>query len=368
MEVKLHEITVRQLVEGYENREDEGVVGFGGKLDIRPPYQREFIYSADKQKAVIDTIFKNFPLNIMYWVKRDDGTFEVMDGQQRTMSICEYYCCNFSIEKDGYLKGYDNLTDKEQEDFLNYKLMVYFCEGNDYEKLQWFKTINIAGEDLSDQEMRNAVYNGSWVNNAKVWFSKKVAGCPAYQVGSPYIASSVKINRQGLLELAIKWISKGNINEYMKQHQHDKDATELWNYYKSVIEWAENLFGKPRKEMKGLPWGEYYNEYKDQEFNPEAIRQRVDFLMQDEEIENKKGIYLYVLDGKEKHLNLRQFPENIRRTVYEKQEGKCFVCKKEFEFEEMEGDHWKSWHKGGKTEIDNCRMLCRDCNREKSGK
>ena len=368
MKVKLHHITIRELVNGYENREDEGVVGYGGILDIRPPYQREFIYSTEKQRAVIDTIFKNFPLNILYWVKRDDGTFEVMDGQQRTLSICEYYSCNFSIEKDGFTKGYDNLTDKEQKKFLDYKLMVYFCEGNDYEKLEWFRTINIAGEDLSDQEMRNAVYNGTWVNDAKRWFSKKFAGCPAYQIGNKYIGSSVKINRQDLLELAIKWISKGNINEYMRTHQNYKDASELWEYYKNVIEWVQNIFGEPRKEMKGLAWGEYYNDYKDKNLDIEVIQQKVDELMQDEEIENKKGIYLYVLDGKERHLNLRQFPDSIRRTVYEKQQGKCHICQKECKIEEMEADHWKPWHKGGKTEIKNCRMLCSDCNSEKSGK
>lgn len=368
MKIELNKISIRDLVIGYKNKEDEGVVAYGGKLDIRPKYQREFIYSIEKQKAVIDTIFKGFPLNIMYWIKRRDGSFEVMDGQQRTLSICEFYSDNFSIEKDSFIKSYNNLTDKEKEIFLNYELMVYFCEGNDYEKLQWFKTINIAGENLSDQELRNAIYNGEWVNDAKRWFSKKFSGCPAYKIGNDFISSSVKINRQGLLELAIKWISNGKIEGYMREHQNDKNANELWEYYKNVIEWITKIFKTKRKEMKGLPWGEYYNEYRDKNLNSEKLQQRVDKLMQDEEIERKAGIYLYVLDGKEKHLNIRTFSDSIKRTVYEKQNGKCFICKKKCNIEDMEADHWKPWHKGGKTEIKNCRMLCRDCNREKSGK
>src|SRR5690606_23188166 len=178
MNIELKEITVRELTDGYEDNEEGGVIGFGGKLDIRPPYQREFIYKEKQRDAVIDTILKNFPLNVMYWAVREDGNFEVIDGQQRTISICQYVNGDFAY----MFKYFHNLKDDEKQKILDYKLMVYICSGTDSEKLEWFKTINIAGENLTDQELRNAVYSGSWVTDAKRYFSKN--GCAAYQIGS----------------------------------------------------------------------------------------------------------------------------------------------------------------------------------------
>jgi len=206
MKIELKEITVKELAEEYKDNSEEGVVGYAGKLDIRPPYQREFIYKDKQRDAVINTIVKNFPLNVMYWAVRDDGNFEVIDGQQRTISVCQYVTGDFSFGQ----RYFHNLQDDEQEQILNYKLMIYLCSGTDSEKLEWFKTINIAGEKLTDQELRNAVYAGSWVSDVKRYFSKN--GCAAYSIGHNYlIGSSI---RQEYLETAIDWISGGKIEDY----------------------------------------------------------------------------------------------------------------------------------------------------------
>ena len=201
MKIELKEITVRELTNGYQDNEENGVVGFGGKLDIRPPYQREFIYKDKQRDAVINTVTKNFPLNVMYWAVREDGTYEVIDGQQRTISLCQYKIGDFAY----LFKYFHNLKDDEKEQILNYKLMVYVCSGTESEKLEWFKTINIAGEKLTDQELRNAVYTGPWIADAKRYFSKN--GCVAYNLGSDYLIGSAI--RQEYLDTAIKWISKG---------------------------------------------------------------------------------------------------------------------------------------------------------------
>lgn len=360
MKITLKEISVRELAEGYQDQAENGVTGYGGKLDIRPPYQREFIYKDKQREAVIDTVTKNFPLNVMYWAVRQDGGFEVIDGQQRTISICQYVKGEFAFD----MLYFHNLPADKQEQILNYKLMVYFCEGTDSEKLEWFKTINIAGEELTEQELRNAVYHGSWVYDAKRYFSK--TGCPAYGLASDYLAGSAI--RQDYLETAIEWLSKGNIDVYMANHQHDPNAGELWLYFQNVINWVKVVFPVYRKEMKGLAWGELFNEFKDTPLDAKTLEEEIAVLMQDDDVTNKKGIYRFVLDRKEKHLNIRAFSPSMKRTVYQKQQGKCPLCKNHFELEEMEADHITPWHEGGKTELSNCQMLCKECNRRKSGK
>jgi hypothetical protein len=359
MIIKLEEITVRDLTGGYEDNDEDGVVGYGGKLDIRPPYQREFIYKDKQRDAVIDTITKDFPLNVMYWAVREDGNFEVIDGQQRTISVCQY------VEGDFAFNGryFHNLQKDEQGQILNYKLMVYFCSGTDSERLQWFKTINIAGEKLTDQELRNAVYAGSWVTDAKRYFSK--TACPAYGLGSDYLVGSPI--RQDYLEAVIYWFSEGNIENYMAKQQHKPNANELWLYFQSVINWIKATFPKYRREMKGIAWGELFNAFKEQELDSKKLEAEISKLMEDEDVTNKKGIYSYVLNGKEKHLNIRTFSNSQKREAYERQKGICPVCKKHFEIDEMEGDHITPWHEGGKTAAENCQMLCKDDNRRKSG-
>jgi hypothetical protein len=358
MRITLKEISIRELTDGYEDNGDDGVIGYGGLLDIRPPYQREFIYKDKQREAVIDTINKNFPLNVMYWAVRDDGGFEVIDGQQRIISICQYVNGDFAY----MFRYFHNLHKDEQEKILDYKLMIYLCEGTDSQKLEWFRTINIAGEKLTEQELRNAVYSGSWVSDAKRYFSKN--GCAAYGLGSDYMSGSPI--RQDYLETTIDWISKGNIEVYMSNHQNEPNANELWLYYQSVISWIKVVFPKYRREMKGLNWGTLYNQFKDEKYDSKALEERTSTLMMDDDITNKKGIYEYLLSGKEKYLNIRAFSESQKREAYERQKGICVICKEHFEIHEMEADHITPWSEGGKTSADNCNMLCKYDNRRKS--
>ena len=360
MEIQLKELNIRELTKGYKDNLEEGVVSYEGKLDVRPPYQREFIYKEKQRDAVIDTVIKNFPLNVMYWAVRKDGNFEVIDGQQRTISICQYINGDFSFNE----RYFDNLQKDEKEQILNYKLMIYLCSGTPSEKLAWFKIVNIAGMKLTDQELLNATYSGPWLSDAKRHFSK--TGCSAYGLGSNYL-SGVPI-RQEYLETAIKWKNKDHIERYMAEHQHNPNANEIWLYFQSVINWVKAIFPNYRKEMKGIQWGFLYNEFKSSNFDSAKMEKEVSKLMQDDEVTNKKGIYEYILTRKEKHLNIRIFSDSQKRESYEKQKGICAKCKKHFEINEMEADHITPWHKGGKTSTENCKMLCIKHNREKSGK
>lgn len=369
MEIKLKEITIREVYNGYIDSRENGVVGYGGKLNIRPAFQREFVYKDKQREAVIDTVMKGFPLNVMYWSETDNGDYELLDGQQRTISICQYVNGDFSVNS----RAFHNLTNTEKENILNYELMVYICKGNDKEKLDWFEIINIAGVQLKEQELRNAVYTGEWLTDAKRHFSKN--GCVAYNLANKYINGEV--NRQDYLEKALYWISdkeKISIRDYMGKHQHDSHATPLWQYFQSVINWVTNIFPKYRKEMKGLDWGIMFNKYGDKIYNPQEFENKISLLMQDDDITKRSGIYEYLLSDNEKYLNIRAFTENEKRKVYERQQGICPRCQREgrekihYEIEEMEADHITPWSEGGKTNIENCQMLCREHNRLKSNK
>lgn len=275
MNIEQKNITVREVVKGYLDNDEGGVVGYDGKLNIRPKFQREFVYDDKKREAVLQTIRKRFPLNVMYWAVNDDDTFEVLDGQQRTISFCQYAAGDFSITIDGKPMAFHNLTQPQKDQILNYELMVYFCEGDDKEKLDWFKTINIAGMKLSDQELRNAVYTGPWLSDAKSKFSKSKG--PAYGLSSKYVTGSPI--RQELLEKALEWIVRRDgqkvVEEYMSAHQHDPNANELWTYFRNVIEWAQDTFTVYRKELKGIEWGPLYDAYKDQVFDTAALARPV---------------------------------------------------------------------------------------------
>ena len=361
MKIELKEISIRDLFNGYKDSNDEGIVAYGGKLNVRPAYQREFVYKDKQRDAVIDTVMKKFPLNVMYWVKNADGTFELLDGQQRTVSICQYVNNDFSIEH----RAFENLTKAEQDIILDYQLDIYVCEGNDKEKLDWFRVINVAGEQLTDQELRNATYNGPWTTEAKRYFSK--TNCPAYQIAKDYVNGSTI--RQDYLETALKWIADRDgitIEDYMASHQHDTNCNELWLYFQSVINWVQVLFPNYRKTMKGINFGYYYNRYSQNNYDPKTLENRIVELLDDEDVSNQKGIYEYLIDGQEKHLHIRAFSPKMARRAYERQKGICPICGKHFEIEEMQADHITPWSKGGKTSEDNCQMLCADCNRRKS--
>ncbi|RYG87385.1 MAG: HNH endonuclease, partial [Alphaproteobacteria bacterium] len=310
--------------------------------------------------AVIETVFKGFPLNVMYWAVREDGGFEVIDGQQRTISICQYVNGEFSFKG----RYFYNLQPDEKAKVLGYELMVYQCSGTESEKLDWFQTINIAGAQLTNQELRNAVYAGSWVTDAKRYFSKN--GCAAYGLGSKYLNG--ELNRQAYLETAIGWINNGDVEGYMAKHQHDPNANELWLYFQAVIAWVQATFPYYRKEMKGVPWGELYNRFKGVPYDSKKLEEEVTRLMLDEDVERKSGIYSYLLDGKEKHLSIRAFSPAMRREAYERQKGICPDCKEHYELEGMEADHVTPWHAGGKTTAANCQMLCLEDNRRKGGR
>ncbi|PKN01579.1 MAG: HNH endonuclease [Elusimicrobia bacterium HGW-Elusimicrobia-1] len=364
MKIDLHKITIRKVIAGYkESTKEGGVTAYEGKLNIRPKYQREFVYKEKQRNAVIETIKNTFPLNVMYWMIRDDGGYEVLDGQQRTISIGQYVTGDFSLND----RFFHNLTKEEQDKIFDYELMIYFCEGTDKERLDWFRIINIAGEKLTDQEIRNAVYTGPWLSDAKLKFSK--TNCAAYLLANDggQLVSGSPI-RQEYLETALSWINDGKIEDYMAKHQHDKNADELWQYFQDVIAWARKTFTNYRKEMASVNWGEQYNQFKNKKLDIKKLEAEIKELMMDEDVTKKSGIYPYVLTRKEKFLNIRAFTEKQKREAYEKKKGICVKCKKHFEIEEMEADHITPWHEGGKTIAENCQMLCKQCNRTKSGK
>lgn len=367
MKITLHHITVRDLSDGYIDNAENGVRGYGGRLDIRPPFQREFVYKDKQRDAVIDTASRGFPLNVMYWAVRDDDTFEIIDGQQRTISLCQYVQGDFSVRIGSFAapRAFHNLQDDERDKLLNYPLTVYLCSGSDSEKLEWFRTINIAGEQLTDQELRNAVYHGEWVTDAKKYFSRP--NCPAQAIGSKYLIGSAI--RQDYLETVIRWHSgDGGIEGYMSRHQHETTAKPLWAYFEAVIAWVKACFPNYRKEMKGVPWGALYNDFHDRPFDADKAETRIKALMEDEDVSKKAGIYSYLLDGRERHLSIRSFTDRQKREAYERQNGVCPVCGETFPIEGMEADHITPWHEGGRTIAENCQMLCKEDNRRKSGK
>lgn len=372
MTIKQIEVTVGDIARGYINNEEQGVRGYGGQLDIRPPYQREFIYNENEQQAVISTVLKGYPLNVMYWVRRSEDAecpYEVMDGQQRTLSLCEYVDGKFAYD----FKNFFNQPTDIQKLILDYPLTIYLCEGEPSEKLEWFKTINIAGKPLNEQEINNAVYAGPFVTDAKRHFSK--SNCGAYRLGKDLVNGTPI--RQEFLKKALEWMAEHETREgkpqsvvgYMAEHQHDPNANNLWTYFQNVLNWTITNFDlkKFKKIMKGLNWALYYDKYHSTTLDTADLASRISKLILDSDVQKQMGIIPYVLTGDERHLDLRSFPEDIKLAVWEKQHHICPSCQKEFDYEFMEGDHITPWREGGRTVIENCQMLCRECNRRKGG-
>lgn len=391
-------LTIRDLVENFnENTKTGEVNAFNGKLNVRPPYQREFVYEMDKQKAVIDTVVKGYPLNVMYWAKITDDRFELMDGQQRTLSICKYvkgaYSVEFEIGGKVVPKSFDYLGAK-QKDFLDYPVTVYICEGNEDEILAWFRIINIAGIKLTDQEMRNAIYNGTWTTDAKKYFSRvdgegfcSEGHCFNGHTYGDYVdvvggnkktEKENSVVRQKLLEIVLSWaVDKENkdrslsgkdkitIDNYMDSHCKNPNAINLWRYYEDVMEWVKTTFPTYRDLMKKVDWGVLYNDYHSTSIK-DADTKVNSILESSDEISNIKEVYKAVLSGEMKFLNARAFDERDKKWAYEKQNHKCPYCKGDFEYKEMHGDHIVPWSKGGKTERTNLQMLCTACNIKKS--
>ncbi len=373
MTIKQKEVTVGDIARGYINNEEQGIRGYGGQLDIRPPYQREFIYNESEQQAVISTVLKGYPLNVMYWVRRSEDAecpYEVMDGQQRTLSLCEYVDGKFAYD----FKNFFNQPADIQKLILDYPLTIYLCEGEPSEKLEWFKTINIAGKPLNEQEINNAVYAGPFVTDAKRHFSK--SNCGASRLGKDLVNG--RPLRQELLKKALEWMAEHETREekpqsvvgYMAEHQHDPNANNLWTYFQNVLNWTITNFDLKRfkKIMKGLNWALYYDKYHSTTLDTADLASRISKLILDSDVQKQMGIIPYVLTGDERHLDLRGFPEDIKLAVWEKQHHICPSCQKEFDYEFMEGDHITPWREGGRTVIENCQMLCRECNRRKGGR
>ncbi len=380
------EITIKDVCEGfvYNELEGKGLFGLSGKLTIQPEYQRNYIYADGKRDvAVIESILKGYPLGIIYFNKVSDEKFEVLDGQQRITSIGRFVTNKFAIKDENDMQQYfSSLAHEIQKTILETKLLIYECEGTESEIKQWFKTINIVGVPLNNQELLNAVYSGVFVTLAKVEFSNSQNA--NIQKWSAYIRGSA--NRQEFLERALDWVSKGAIDGYMSLHRYDADIKELKTYFNSVIDWISGVFVDVEKEMCGLEWGRLYEEYHSKPYNPKVVSDEVKKLYADPYIKNRKGVFEFILGGSldTKLLEVRVFDEATKKSVYTKQtneaktnnKSNCPLCaighdsnkNKMWKLDEMDADHVSAWSKGGVTDIKNCQMLCKTHNRAKGNR
>ncbi|MGB3988306.1 MAG: DUF262 domain-containing protein [Minisyncoccales bacterium] len=389
MIVKLKtDITVRQICDGfvYNELEGKGLFGLSGKLTIQPEYQRNYIYAHDggkKEMAVIGSVLKGYPIGLIYFNKISDENLEVLDGQQRITSLGRFLTDKFAIKDENEnMQYFSGMSKDKQRKILETRLTIYECEGEESEIKEWFKTINIPGVPLNNQETLNAIYSGAFVTLAKSEFSNSQN--TNIQKWSAYIKGSA--NRQEFLERALDWVSKGNIDDYMSAHRHDKNINELKRYFNSVIDWISGVFSDVKSEMRGLKWGELYETYHKKSYNPEKVSAEVQKLYADPYITNRRGIFEYVLGGSidTKLLEIRVFDEAIKKSVYitqsanSKKKGKsnCPLCaighdankNKIWSFNEMDADHVSAWSKGGKSNIKNCQMLCKTHNRAKGNR
>jgi len=382
------DITVRDICEGfvYNELEGKGLFGLSGKLTIQPEYQRNYIYASEggkKEVAVIGSLLKGYPIGLFYFNKINDGKLEVLDGQQRITSVGRFVTNKFAIKDDNGMEQYfSGIASDKQNKIMDTKLLIYECEGEESEIKEWFKTINIVGVPLNDQEMLNAVYSGPFVTLGKEEFSNSRNS--NIQKWSAYIKGTA--NRQDFWERALEWVSQGNIDEYMSRHRYDNNIDEVKTYFNSVIDWVSGVFVEVADEMKGLEWGRLYVEYHRNRYNPAKVLQKVQQLLSDPYVENKKGIFEYILGGEvdTKLLNVRVFDEAIKQSAYKRQTEKaqaagysnCPHCAighdanktKIWKLNEMDADHVTAWSKGGATDASNCQMLCKTHNRAKGNR
>lgn len=387
METKLHtEWTVADICDGfvYNELEAKGLFGMGGQLTIQPEYQRNYIYADGKRDvAVIDSVLKGYPLGVIYFNRTADGRLEVLDGQQRITSLGRFYNGKLGIkDENGLPQSIGSIAKEKREKFLATKLLIYECEGTEAEIKEWFRTINIAGVPLNTQELLNAVYSGPFVTAAKGVFSNTQNS--KMQMWQAYVSGAV--NRQDFLATALEWVSRGKAEEYMRDHRFCSDITELVNYFNSVIDWVRTVFPFVENEMRGLPWGELYEKYHTQPYNPAHIKQRVAELYADPYVKNRRGVYEFLLGGETgtKLLDIRIFDEATKRAVFSRQteqakaagQSNCPFCamghdanaNKIWKLNEMDADHVTAWSKGGATDISNCQMLCKHHNRAKGNR
>lgn len=390
MEIIKTNITIRELCEDYTNDTEtnieNGVYAYGGKLCVRPAFQRSFVYDKKQENAVIDTAMKGFPLNIMYWVDNGNGTYDCLDGQQRTISLCNFVDgissfqapwltgadANKHINIHTLKRNYPELYNR----FMNYELEVYICKGDKAERMEWFKTINIAGEELYPQELRNANYVSKWLTDAKRYFSKanasSTAKCPAERIGGQY--TNKNANRQEILAQVISWrigsTEDADICQYMEDHIHDEDASDLWNYFNEVINWINEVFpGTYDKGMASVNWGYLYNNFSDEDLDPDEISNKfdelIDFKVSKELDVSVAKIVEYCITRDESLLKHRKFSEVQRTSLYNKQKGICPDCGQHYLKADMHAHHIIPWYNGGLTEINNGVMLCKECHTQR---
>ena len=382
------DITVKDICEGfvYNEYEGKGLFGLSGKLTIQPEYQRNYIYISDggkKEIAVIDSVLKSYPIGLIYFNKVSDDKFEVLDGQQRITSLGRFLSDKFAIkDDDGNEQYFSGMAKNKKERILKTGLLIYECEGTESEIKEWFKTINIAGVPLNNQELLNAVYSGPFVTLCKEEFSNSQNA--NIQKWSAYIKGSA--NRQEFLECALDWVSKGNIGEYMSRHRFDKNINELKRYFNSVLDWVSSVFIDVESEMRGLEWGRLYEEYHRKSYDSQKVSKDLKKLYADPYIKSRKGIFEYILGGLKdaKLLQVRVFDDATKKSVYAKQTvnaekrkiSNCPLCaighesnkSKIWSFNEMDADHVTAWSKGGSSAAKNCQMLCRTHNQAKGNK
>ncbi|MBT4008256.1 MAG: DUF262 domain-containing protein [Elusimicrobiaceae bacterium] len=380
------DITVKDICDGfvYNQLEGKGLFGLSGKLTIQPEYQRNYIYADGKRDvAVIESILKGYPLGLIYFNKIDDNNLEVLDGQQRITSFGRFVTNKLAIrDENGMEQYFDSIAADKQAKILDAKLLIYECEGTESEIKEWFKTINIAGVPLNEQELLNAVYSGPFVTLGKEEFSNSQNA--NIQKWSAYVAGSA--DRQKFLERAFDWVSKGNIGDYMSQHRFDTNITELKNYFTSVIDWVSTVFIDVESEMQGLEWGRLYETYRKQPYNSKTVSEEVKKLYADPYIKSRKGVFEYILGGSvdTKLLEVRVFDEATKKSTYaiqtaaaeKKGISNCPLCAignnsnktRIYKLKEMDADHVTAWSKGGKTDTSNCEMLCKTHNRAKGNK
>ncbi len=380
------DFTIRDVVEGFEYNELEGkgLFGLNGALTIQPEYQRNYIYADGKRDvAVIQSILKSYPIGLIYFNSVGGGKYEVLDGQQRITSIGRFVTDKFAVrDANGYEQLYGGMAAVQREQILNTKLLVYICEGEEPEIKDWFKTINIAGVPLTEQEILNAVYSGPFVTKAREEFSNSQNA--NVQKWSAYLAGDLK--RQAYLERALEWVSDGEIDGYMSRHRNDTGITELKKHFNKVIDWVSAIFTDVEREMQGLEWNRLYETYHTKQYDPKKVSGAVQRLYGDACVKNRRGIFEYILGGEveARLLDVRVFDEATKRAVYEKQTGdarnkgesNCPLCaighdankEKVWALADMDADHVAAWSKGGATSPDNCQMLCKTHNRAKGNR
>ena len=387
------DLTIRKICEGfqYSESEEKGLFGWGGKLTIQPEYQRNYIYANGKDDvAVIDSLLKGYPIGLIYFVETEEDKYEILDGQQRITSIGRYVTNKFAwIDENDIPYKFESLPKDKQDKILDTELTIYICSGEESEIKEWFKTINIAGKPLNNQELLNSIYSGTFITKAKEIFSNSQNS----NLHKWLSYMKVEVKRQGLLEVALSWVSKdwekdGNLEKYMADHRHDDNINELTSYFNDVINWVSTVFIDVKDEMQYINWGKLYEKYHKNPYNPTDISNKLNELYSDYFVNDKKGCYEYILNGCKqedtKLLNIRLFDEPVKKSVYETQTqdakkkniSNCPMCvienlsnkTKIWDYKDMDADHVTAWSKGGSTDISNCQMLCRTHNHMKGNR